>query len=502
MKKFGMTAALLAALGLALAFYGCSNGSDSVVNPTVGTTQTPSDGNGGGGGQPTGGGEDPGGGGENGGKTAATITFAESDVGRGVGEAAFTNALSNTGDGAVTYSSSNTGAATVDAATGQVTIVAEGTTTITATVADSETYSYAQKTAYYTLTVYPPQYMAVPLTIEPANGVTLKIEVKNAPASFKYFKDDGANVMRDFSAQQDMYNGTIQVTYPNKVCFYADMTNNKTTEANAFKLYTSNWNCYVYGNVMSLLDSQNFASKKTINVDNAFALLFKDNINMTNHPDASKPLILPAETLAKYCYYYMFSGCSSLTKAPALPAKTMAENCYDRMFENCVGLTKTPALPATNLASECYYGMFFGCDGFTDGVPRNLLPAKELAESCYKAMFMNCKNLKYMPNLPAGNLQEGCYSLMFCNCKELKTVAGLTAKTLVNNCYAMMFQGCEKLNYVACYATEISASGCLTNWLKNVAANGKFIKLNNTVPWKSGDSGIPSNWEVYTYNNQ
>lgn len=39
----------------------------------------------------------------------------------------------------VTYASSNTSAATVDAATGQVTIVAEGTTTITATVSDSET---------------------------------------------------------------------------------------------------------------------------------------------------------------------------------------------------------------------------------------------------------------------------------------------------------------------------------------------------------------------------
>lgn len=502
MKKFGMIAALVAALGLALAFGGCSNGSDSVVNPTVGTPQTPSDGNGGGGGgdsNPGGGGGGSGGG--TGGKTAATISFAETDVGKGVGEAAFTNALSNTGDGAVTYSSSNTGVATVDAATGQVTIVAEGTTTITATVADSETYSYAEKTASYTFTVYPPQYMTVPLTIEPASGVTLKIEVKNAPPSFKYSKSDD-NVMRDFSGQQDKYNGTILVAYPNKVCFYADMTNNKSTEANAFKLYTSNWNCYVYGNVNSLLDSQNFASKKTINVDYAFAFLFKDNINMTNHPDSSKPLILPATTLANYCYYYMFSGCSSLTKAPALPAQTLAENCYDRMFENCVGLTKTPALPATNLVSECYYGMFMGCEGFTDGVPNNLLPAKELAESCYKAMFMNCKKLKRMPSLPAGNLKNGCYSHMFVNCKELQTVPGLTAKKLVNNCYFMMFQGCEKLNFVACYATDISASGCLTNWLKGVAAEGKFLKLNNTVPWTTGDSGIPSNWEVYTYNNQ
>ena len=64
----------------------------------------------------------------------------------------FTNAVTNTGDGIVTYDSSNTGVATVDN-DGKVTILTTGETTITATVADGENYTYASKTVSYELTV-------------------------------------------------------------------------------------------------------------------------------------------------------------------------------------------------------------------------------------------------------------------------------------------------------------------------------------------------------------
>ena len=64
----------------------------------------------------------------------------------------FTNAVTNTGDGIVTYESSNTGVATVDN-DGKVAILTTGETTITATVADGENYTYASKTVSYELTV-------------------------------------------------------------------------------------------------------------------------------------------------------------------------------------------------------------------------------------------------------------------------------------------------------------------------------------------------------------
>jgi uncharacterized protein YjdB len=86
-------------------------------------------------------------------KTAGSISYATTSVEKTTADEAFTNALTKTGDGTVTYASSKTDVATVNATTGEVTIVAAGETVITATVADSDTYTYATKTASYTLTV-------------------------------------------------------------------------------------------------------------------------------------------------------------------------------------------------------------------------------------------------------------------------------------------------------------------------------------------------------------
>ena len=66
----------------------------------------------------------------------------------------FTQEVAKTGDGTVTYTiSDNTCGATIDASTGKVTFTQAGSVTITATVADGTNYSYATKTATYTLTV-------------------------------------------------------------------------------------------------------------------------------------------------------------------------------------------------------------------------------------------------------------------------------------------------------------------------------------------------------------
>ena len=86
-------------------------------------------------------------------KKAATISYATSSVSKTFGDADFINDLTNTGDGTVTYSSSDPAVATVNAATGLVSIKGNGTATITATVTDGEKFTYATKTATYTLGV-------------------------------------------------------------------------------------------------------------------------------------------------------------------------------------------------------------------------------------------------------------------------------------------------------------------------------------------------------------
>ncbi|MBR2994409.1 Ig-like domain-containing protein [Candidatus Saccharibacteria bacterium] len=82
---------------------------------------------------------------------APTIAFANTSVVKTYGDAKFTNAVTTISDGSIAYSSSNTDVATINSATGEVTIMKVGTATITATV--SATANYDEASTTYNLTV-------------------------------------------------------------------------------------------------------------------------------------------------------------------------------------------------------------------------------------------------------------------------------------------------------------------------------------------------------------
>jgi oligosaccharide reducing-end xylanase len=86
-------------------------------------------------------------------KQIDNISFDENEINKIYGDAPFLKAISSqgSGTGAITYSSGDTGVATVNASTGQVTILKAGHTTITATKEEDETY--AEATTSYTLVV-------------------------------------------------------------------------------------------------------------------------------------------------------------------------------------------------------------------------------------------------------------------------------------------------------------------------------------------------------------
>lgn len=86
-------------------------------------------------------------------KHDGSISYGKTEIKKVTADAPFTNPLTKAGDGSVSYKSSNTNVATVDASTGEVTILAVGRATITATVTDSPIYAYATKKASYTLIV-------------------------------------------------------------------------------------------------------------------------------------------------------------------------------------------------------------------------------------------------------------------------------------------------------------------------------------------------------------
>lgn len=398
--------------------------------------------------------------------------------------------------------------------------------------------------------------LSTPLTVEAIEAGTVHFNNK-AEGPVSYTVNGGA---RQTIAAETL--AKISVKAGDKLAFYGDNAayykydeyaapllkhNVKRREAEDDEVYDdvigSTSPFYVYGNIMSLVSSKNFASAKTLTGEYNFCEMFYGQENLRSHP--SKAFVLPATTLTEGCYDNMFCGCTGLTTAPELPATTLAEECYYAMFMSCVGLTSAPTLPATTMKMNCYSHMFTGCSSLTS-MPE--LPATTLARACYYCMFENCAGLKTAsalpatkmeewcycemfrgcaaltappalpattlaencyysmfsesglteaPELPALKLEINCYSYMFKKCISLTQAPDLLAPTLVEGCYSNMFQLCNSLNYVKCLATYIpDEEYCTWNWLEYVAQNGTFVKAMDMQGWTRDGSGIPSSWRV------
>ena len=328
--------------------------------------------------------------------------------------------------------------------------------------------------------------------------LTFEARISNSTVTF--FNDrNSTHVNLEYSL-----NGGAWTTYStaitlenvgDKVSFRGDNETVNATTSGPFNKFSCTGQCYVYGNIMSILSSTGFSTATTLTTGYALAGLFYGNTYIYNHP--SNLIILPATTLSKSCYYDMFYGCTNLTSAPTLPAMTLANSCYVEMFYRCTNLTSAPDLPATTLYPYCYNAMFRDCTSLT--YAPSSLPATSLPEGCYGSMFYNCTSLLSAPSLLATAVGESSCSWMFYNCTSLTSAPDLLATTLQTNSYVCMFRGCSNLTSIKCLATDISAYNCTANWLMDVSASGTFTKASSMTSWTSGKNGIPSGWSI---NNQ
>jgi hypothetical protein len=180
----------------------------------------------------------------------------------------------------------------------------------------------------------------------------------------------------------------------------------KTSANNGVGRFHASKKFNLSGNCMSLIFEDEAA--------NNFSL--KDQVSAFDHLFAGQPVVniapnfLPATTLSKYCYKYMFSGCTSLVTAPELPATNLTIDCYEKMFFNNQSLRYAPKLPATTMQSGCYRSMFEACSNL---IVAPDLPATKLAIACYAYMFDGCYDLIESPKLPATTLADRCYYFMF-----------------------------------------------------------------------------------------
>ncbi len=260
----------------------------------------------------------------------------------------------------VEYSSDHPEFATVDA-NGTVTGVAVGTATITATATGYSSASgkkmFNTESKSYKVTVVggsaPAPDLAMlqtPLTLEAAEAgakVTFFIKV----ATGVEYSTDGEN--------WSSYTSDTPITLAaigDKVSFRG--TNATYSDGIVFSKISCDKDCYIYGNIMSLIKKEDFENVTTFTADNTFCGLFMNNAKIKNHTDATKYLVLPATTLADNCYLCMFYGCASLTTAPKLPATTLVNGCYDFMFQGCTSLTEA-WVKAGYVSSSCM-NMFTG----------------------------------------------------------------------------------------------------------------------------------------------
>ena len=280
--------------------------------------------------------------------------------------------------------------------------------------------------------------LAVPMTIEAITAGAIKV---SSPKEGMQYSLDGGKTKNAVTSDD------IVLNVGDKVQFYGNGTSITCYNGTIITSSGDGFTCKVYGNIMSLVDEENFATATTLSENQTFYSLFSDFITLT---DASG-LLLPATQLATYCYYSMFEGCTALTAAPALPATQLAAYCYYSMFRSCARLTAAPELPATQLAGNCY-----------------------------REMFSICTALTASPVLPA--------------------------ETLVSNCYNQMFYNCSKLATVTCLATSgINQSGSTTRWLQSAgtqAEDTKTIYTVSTADWPTiNNNGIPDGWTRVNVDN-
>lgn len=281
--------------------------------------------------------------------TVKSLTLSKSELVIAKGNTAILTDIVDPSGTAVEWGSDNLAVATV--ADGVITAVAVGTAVITAKAGD--------KTATCEVTVI--DMLVTPLTLEAAEAgavVTFKTSDDAVAKNIDYSKDGGLT----WTTEQSTGGEGVKVTLEHigdKVMFRGANAA-YAVSSSSYNNISCDKNCYVYGNIMSLVDKDNFAINTTLTASSTFRRLFYGYPSNKIVSHDTKTLELPAKDLTDYCYTEMFGGCS-LETAPKLPAESLAVSCYEGMFVRCSSLKEAwVKADYTDDHDECE-DMFDGC---------------------------------------------------------------------------------------------------------------------------------------------
>ena len=128
--------------------------------------------------------------------------------------------------------------------------------------------------------------LETPLTLEAKTAGTIRIF--NPKSGMQYSVNGGAKTAVPTQGKEYY----ISVNVGDKVQFYGNGTS--ITSYLSTRIAYGTAECYIYGNIMSMVDEDNFATDTTLTGESAFDDLFS-SANLYNHP--TKKLVLPTKTL-------------------------------------------------------------------------------------------------------------------------------------------------------------------------------------------------------------
>ena len=283
----------------------------------------------------------------------------------------------------------------------------------------------------------------------------------------------------------------------------------------------------VNGNIMSLIDYDNFKTMDTIETDYAFYRTFQLCSGISDAGDlilpatnlsvgayynmfggvrymVTGPKSLPAKNVPAYAYQDMYYGCFSVTGAPEMQAETVGTSGMSNMFSYCSSLTKVydfklqtvgdggiawmffnckslvnapEHLPATSITTSSYEAIFNGCISLQT-VPEIGYPStSKLPNYCFRYTFNGCTSLAEVPSnyLPFTGLSTGCYLGMFGGCSSLTNMPNLPATTLYNSCYSGMCKSCTSLTTAAVLPAQTLTTSCYSGMFSG-CTNLSYIK--------------------------
>lgn len=394
-------------------------------------------------------------------KEDPTMTFSPSEVEVTLGETFTRPTLTTDPAGlAVTYSSSKPEVATVDANSGAITLVAAGTTVITATFAGNE--NYYEASASYTLKVNSAE----------DNGDGSLDNPFNIAGVYEYINNSGTEsvyVQGIISSIAD--GGEYGVQYGNASFFISD---DGTTESNQFEAYR-----------VLFLGNKKWQEENTqIQVGDAVILYGK----VTKFGDTY-------ETSQNNAYLYSLNGVSTVLDAPSITATTSDS-------EKTITVTWGAVSGATSYVVYCDDQTYTAGQNETShtftmadfGTYSYKVVAKgsniEVGISETKEVTLNDPSVSFI-NVPSQSFTFS--SLGYTNQAEVSTIAG------TNNCSIVFNKGTNS-NAPKYYTSGTAVRAYGGNTITITPAEGyKVCKIVITFGTSDGNNAITAN--MGTYNN-